>query len=140
MAAPTPIADMIAKMYSDGVPLEAIIIAVCVMERETSIRQNVDGTAERRRAWDRKRKASLPADWSAITRAVFERDEYSCTYCGDIPDVLHCDHVVPLSRGGSSHMENLTTACGPCNIDKGSKLLSEWKFYQEYVLGARSAK
>lgn len=39
----------------------------------------------------------------------------------------HCDHVVPLSRGGLSVMENLATACGPCNRSKNYRTPGEWK-------------
>lgn len=52
-----------------------------------------------------------------------------CTYCGhafdaDLPPTV--DHVVPLSRGGSNELDNLTWACLPCNQRKGTKLLEEW--------------
>jgi 5-methylcytosine-specific restriction endonuclease McrA len=135
MEIPTPIADMVTEMLKNCIPMEAIIMSIRSFERAMSTRHAVDETAERRRAWDRARKAKLPADWSAIAQSVFKRDEYRCTYCGDEPGDLHCDHIIPLSRGGSSHMDNLTSACESCNLDKGNKLLSEWPFYQEYVQG-----
>lgn len=135
----TPIADIMGALIAAGISNEKIVEIVRLLETQgrpsAALRPGY-----RRREWDKARKAKLPADWTAITRAVFERDKYACTYCGDEPGDLHCDHVIPLSRGGSSHMNNLTTACGPCNMDKGSKLLSEWKFYQEYILGVSGAK
>lgn len=133
----TPIADLVAVMFSSGMTHDQILKTVRILEESYSPAKPSAG--DRRREWDRARRAKLPADWAAITQAVFERDGYACTYCGDEPGDLHCDHVVPLSRGGSSHMSNLTTACAPCNLDKGSKLLSEWKFYQEYVLAVTGA-
>lgn len=63
--------------------------------------------------------------WRALRQAVFERDGFACVYCGCLDD-LACDHVVPRSRGGLNDMENLVTACRPCNSSKGDKLLSEW--------------
>lgn len=84
----------------------------------------------KRRAWDRKRKGMLPKNWDAMAGYVFRRDNYTCRYCDDTPDKLHCDHMIPLSRGGLNEFDNLTTSCGPCNLDKGSKLISEWKYYQ----------
>jgi hypothetical protein len=33
--------------------------------------------------------------------------------------------VVPRSRGGESVWENVVTACGPCNLRKGDRLLEE---------------
>lgn len=85
---------------------------------------------ERRREWDRRRKASLPSNWSAYTAFVFKRDGYACTYCGDTEQKLHCDHVIPLSRGGLNELDNLKAACASCNLDKGNKLLSEWDYYR----------
>lgn len=65
-------------------------------------------------------------EWVRLRAAVFARDGYRCMYCGmkDVP--LHADHVLALSRGGASTMENLVTACGGCNTSKGAKPVQEW--------------
>jgi 5-methylcytosine-specific restriction endonuclease McrA len=42
-----------------------------------------------------------------------------------IVDRLTLDHVVPRSRGGESSWENVVTACAPCNLRKGDRLLEE---------------
>jgi len=65
--------------------------------------------------------------WEMLRRAVFERDDYTCRYCGATDQPLHCDHVFPRSRGGSNALENLTTACSRCNQSKGARLLHEWR-------------
>lgn len=41
--------------------------------------------------------------------------------------VLRCtfDHVVPHSRGGANDSENLVTACGACNFNKGNCSIDE---------------
>lgn len=39
---------------------------------------------------------------------------------------LECDHVHPLSKGGSNEIGNLTTACFRCNRSKNTKTLAEW--------------
>jgi hypothetical protein len=63
------------------------------------------------------------------TRAidVFAADGFCCTYCGRSPSehgvVLHVDHKIPVSRGGSNARENLTTACHDCNLEKSDRLL-----------------
>ncbi len=38
---------------------------------------------------------------------------------------LHGDHIIPRSRGGLTVWENFTLRCGPCNIAKSNKLISE---------------
>ena len=58
-------------------------------------------------------------------RALFARDGWRCVYCGDGAGRLTLDHVVPRSRGGESIWENVVTACAPCNLRKGDRLLEE---------------
>lgn len=53
---------------------------------------------------------------------VLERDGFRCRYCGHAGE-LHVDHVVPVSRGGTNAIDNLVTACEPCNIGKGAMLI-----------------
>ena len=54
---------------------------------------------------------------------VFRRDNFTCVYCGgQSPQVvLECDHVTPVSKGGSDTMDNLVTACSDCNRGKSAK-------------------
>lgn len=58
-------------------------------------------------------------------RALFARDGWRCVYCGSASGRLTLDHVVPRSRGGDSVWENVVTACAPCNLRKGDRLLEE---------------
>ena len=79
-----------------------------------------------------------------VRRAVFERDNYRCRYCGvryvdrrtsepvascpyDGPSwasrqrwvgLLHVDHVIPRCKGGTDDPDNLVTACRTCNLEK----------------------
>lgn len=61
--------------------------------------------------------------------AVLRRDGFACRYCGaKAPDVvLHVDHVVPRSAGGSDDEGNLVSACASCNLGKGDVLLDGTK-------------
>lgn len=55
--------------------------------------------------------------------AVLIRDNFKCRYC-DIPVILknaNIDHVIPWKKGGRTNIENLVTACQPCNKRKGNK-------------------
>ncbi|MDB5381301.1 MAG: endonuclease, partial [Rhodospirillales bacterium] len=68
----------------------------------------------------------------AFTRFnVFLRDSFECQYCTDARAAhdLTFDHVVPRSRGGRTTWDNVVTACGPCNLRKGSKLPRECRMF-----------
>jgi 5-methylcytosine-specific restriction endonuclease McrA len=64
----------------------------------------------------------------AFTRFnVFLRDGFTCQYCEqkrNAPE-LTFDHVIPRASGGRTSWENVVTACGVCNLRKGSKLPRE---------------
>jgi hypothetical protein len=55
---------------------------------------------------------------------VLSRDRFTCQYCGrKAPDVvLHVDHILPRSRGGTDDPANLKTACSDCNLGKSDEL------------------
>lgn len=65
--------------------------------------------------------------WSAIRAKIFERDDYTCQYCGNRGGKLECDHVYPVAKGGSHDENNLVTACFKCNRSKKDKTLEEWR-------------
>jgi 5-methylcytosine-specific restriction endonuclease McrA len=55
---------------------------------------------------------------------VFERDGHRCRSCGVRVGegvVLHVDHIMPVSQGGLSNLENLQTLCSECNFGKGAR-------------------
>lgn len=58
---------------------------------------------------------------------VFKRDGFKCQYCGAHPPavILHVDHINPVANGGKNHIDNLITACEPCNLGKGARQLSD---------------
>jgi hypothetical protein len=60
-------------------------------------------------------------------RALFQRDNYQCLYCGlsFSAEELSRDHVHPISRGGQNRWENVVAACKRCNQRKGCLLLEE---------------
>nr|ADI23463.1 restriction endonuclease [uncultured nuHF1 cluster bacterium HF0770_35I22] len=64
----------------------------------------------------------------AFTRFnLFLRDGFCCQYCGKqfLAEDLTFDHVVPKSRGGRTRWENVVSACAPCNLYKGHRLVTE---------------
>ena len=64
--------------------------------------------------------------WHSTRVRIFQRDNFTCTYCSQRGGRLECDHISPIGRGGGNEDENLTTACKSCNQSKGVKTLEEW--------------
>ncbi len=60
---------------------------------------------------------------------VFARDHGRCQYCGEKLTRAEAtyDHVVPKSRGGGTHWENIVIACVGCNQRKGGRTPAEAK-------------
>jgi 5-methylcytosine-specific restriction endonuclease McrA len=56
-----------------------------------------------------------------VKLAVWQRDGGRCRDCGSDFD-LQYDHVIPLSMGGASSVQNLQLLCGDCNRAKGAAL------------------
>jgi len=56
---------------------------------------------------------------------VFNRDRYSCQYCGKETRHLTLDHIIPRFRGGPHTWENLVSACTSCNRRKAGKTPEE---------------
>lgn len=70
-----------------------------------------------------------------LREAVIDQCEYTCQYCGRRgkkqadPDgkPWHIDHVIPVAKGGPTHIGNLTLACQRCNLGKGANTpVSTW--------------
>jgi len=58
---------------------------------------------------------------------IFYRDRNRCQYCGRVFSQKHLnlDHVIPVSRGGTSGWTNVVCACIECNGKKGSRTPAE---------------
>ncbi len=75
---------------------------------------------------------------------VFKRDHFKCQYCGldglrvfENWLILTIDHVHPSAHGGSRRMDNLVTACRPCNLIKGKHIFASVEEARKYVLARR---
>jgi len=62
----------------------------------------------------------------ALREAVYQRDGYSCIYCGS-QERLSLDHLTPEIRGGTHDIENLGTACLSCNGAKRDMTETEYR-------------
>lgn len=55
-----------------------------------------------------------------VRQYLLEHWRRRCAYCGASGVALQIEHIRPRSRGGSDRLSNLTLACEPCNLAKGS--------------------
>lgn len=91
---------------------------------------NPQRAEEIRRGAERRRRARklgaegshTEAEWLAVVELYGGR----CAYCAKKPKRLTRDHVIPLSRGGTDHIDNVVPACSKCNIRKRAMTLEEY--------------
>ena len=52
------------------------------------------------------------------------RDRFRCQYCNKQFPAQHLtqDHVIPRKYGGQTNWENIVSACGPCNHNRGHNI------------------
>lgn len=85
--------------------------------------------AKNRKASDAEKEASQYYQRRLVTPGlrydVMKRDGFRCVLCGRSAEdgvLLHVDHIIPVSKGGRTIMENLQTLCSECNLGKSDKL------------------
>lgn len=67
---------------------------------------------------------------SRFRNEILTRDNYTCQMCKlsvrDEPNLLlEVDHIIPLSKGGTTNYNNLQTLCWKCNRSKSNKIIKE---------------
>jgi len=62
----------------------------------------------------------------SIRHEVFKKDKYHCIECGatNKKAVLHIDHIIPVSKGGTDELDNLQTLCESCNLAKKNRIIN----------------
>ncbi len=73
------------------------------------------------------RKPIRPHIPASLRYEVMKRDRGKCQWCSrQAPDVvIHLDHIVPVSKGGETTLENLQLLCAEDNLAKSDR--SNWK-------------
>lgn len=75
-----------------------------------------------------KRRALLKNSLFSLTikdiDRIFERD-IGCVYCNSL-NSRELDHIIPISKGGSTIFNNMVLACRYCNCSKGNKDVFSW--------------
>lgn len=71
--------------------------------------------------------------WRRLRQLVKKRDNAICFHCGDIDENGHCDHLQPISKGGTDSIMNLVWSCANCNLSKGNSLLDNNEYDIENI-------
>ena len=82
-------------------------------------------TAAEKQSVQNQRKAERAKMTPSIRYRVLSRDGFRCQICGARQEdgvQLHVDHIIPVSKGGKTEMQNLRTLCDLCNLGKGDRL------------------
>jgi hypothetical protein len=58
---------------------------------------------------------------SHVRSEVWRRDRGSCAACGSKSN-LQFDHIIPVSRGGATTVQNLQLLCTQCNLSKSARV------------------
>jgi len=69
------------------------------------------------------------AEWRAKCQAI----GYRCAYCNGHNQSMHKDHIIPITRGGSDSIDNVTLACYRCNSLKSNMTAEEFLHYNNMV-------
>lgn len=78
-------------------------------------------SAEAKRMW----KQSIKNQW-----------DNRCAYCGSEEDIT-LDHVIPRTKGGSDHADNIVACCKSCNADKAHEDWIIWYIQQPFFTEER---
>jgi 5-methylcytosine-specific restriction endonuclease McrA len=62
-----------------------------------------------------------------MRKRIIEAHGSRCFYCGQPSTKMEVDHVIPVSRGGTTDETNLVPACKACNLKKLSQTYEEWQ-------------
>ena len=104
-------------------------------------RNNKDKVKESDRRWAQNNKGKVNAKTqryraaknkaggsytSAEWQALCEQYEYRCLCCGK-ESKLTADHIVPVSRGGSSDISNIQPLCKSCNTAKRDRHSTDYR-------------
>lgn len=97
-----------------------------------------DARLERRRKSEQKRRLANPERYKVIDKVhqlkrrsagAITLKQYrellgqakECFYCGSESERYEIDHYIPISKGGTSDLNNLVVACQKCNREKWNK-------------------
>lgn len=69
-----------------------------------------------------------------VREYLLEKWGRRCAYCGATDVPLEIEHILCRARGGTHRVSNLTLACEPCNVKKGTQLIEDFLHKKPDVL------
>jgi hypothetical protein len=115
------------RMCDDWHPSSQVRNGLCHKHQRAEERERYasnSGVRMKRKQHAHSRKRNVePIEFSTI-EALQERFTGQCAYC--LEPATTWDHIVPVSRGGTSQHGNILPACNHCNSSKKASPLSQW--------------
>ena len=113
-----------------------------IKERHRQYREN---NKDKIKGYTHKRRALKLGNGGSYTKAqwldTLEYFDYKCAYTGEcIKHNCHVEHIVPISKGGTSYIWNLVPSTASANLSKQNRDMEEWYREQEYFCEERLNK
>lgn len=107
-------------------------------KRKERIKRYYEKNKEKYLAWGHARRSRMTGAGGTYTQddieRLYEKQDGLCGTCWSILlGEYEIDHIVPVSKGGSSDPDNLQLLCRTCNRSKHAKDNEEFKKLKGYV-------
>jgi len=90
--------------------------------------EGVKQDSHRRRARELNSEGNFTGkQWLKLCKAF----KFRCLCCNK-KRKLTADHVVPVSKGGSTWITNIQPLCGPCNTSKGNRRSTDYRLFPKW--------
>ena len=104
-----------------------------------------ENNKDKYKEYNHKRRALKVGNGGSYTKAqwldTLEYFDYKCAYTGEcIKHSCHVEHIVPISKGGTSYIWNLVPSTASANLSKNNRDMEEWYREQEYFCEERLNK
>lgn len=116
----------LALPFSDIANLPVVYTEPTETEWQAFLKQTDDPVTPIGKAFVRKATRQLD---QAVVWKCYQRDNYTCVYCGSTGVPLTYDHFLAQKFGGETTIANGRTSCRPCNKKKGHMTIAEWQRY-----------
>ena len=75
-----------------------------------------------------------------VKEYLLDKWDRKCAYCKIENVPFETEHVIPISRGGTNRISNLTIACHQCNQEKGNLTAAEFGHPEVQIMAKKSLK